>query len=79
MNCPLTHENQDVKHILTSFHFCDIFPLKYSSQQESTFMFKSKIPVFRKKKKVPQFVISTIFDKRNALFQILVLISSLTK
>ena len=46
-----SYQNQDVKNILTSFHFCDIFSLKYSSQQESIlFTFKNKIPVFKKKK-----------------------------
>ena len=36
------------KNILTSFLFCDIFSLMYSSQQESIFTFKNKIPVLKK-------------------------------
>ena len=35
MNCQVTHENQDVKYVLTSSLFCVKFSLKCSSQQES--------------------------------------------
>lgn len=53
---------------------CQVFLIE-TSQQEFIFMFKNKILVFPKKKTIRYVFISTIFEKGNALFQILVLTS----